>query len=54
MNVEWIILVMMICIMVISLTTMEYPKSLMINILFISLILFLKLLIKKVDKEHEV
>jgi len=54
MNIEWIILLMMIFIIAISLTTMEPPRSLMINALFVTIILFLKLLIKKVSKEHEI
>ncbi len=54
MNIEWIILLMTIFIIAISLTTMEPSRSLMINILFVSIILFLKLLIKKVNKEHEI
>ncbi len=54
MNIEWIILLMMIFVIAISLMTIEPPRSFMINVLFVSIILFLKLLIKKVNKEHEI
>jgi len=54
MNIEWIILLMTIFIIAISLMTMEPQRSLMVNVLFVSIILFLKFLIKKVNKEHEI
>ncbi len=54
MNIEWIILLMVIFIIIVSVTTMELARSLVINILFVSIILLLKLLIRKVNKEHEV
>ena len=54
MDIEKIILLMTAFIIIISMITIELSKSIVINALFISIIVFLKLLIRKVNKEHEI